>query len=163
MLLKVSDDMWDPNTWAPDTHEHRIYADETLEHYAVVDAIDYSHCSQWLWSMHSRKKWERTGRFYLRRVITTFHAPDGEKYESPIHGHMVRHRNRTTVTRFLHTEILLRIGVQPPTPEHTEGDHIDRQWWNCRRSNLRWATRQEQVANSDYVTNMQKARAVRWR
>jgi hypothetical protein len=155
--------MWDPNTWGPDEHEHRIYADETLEHYAVVDAIDYSWCSQWLWSMHSRKKWERTGRFYLRRAVTVFNAPDGERYTSPIHGHVVRNRNRTVTTRFLHTEILLRMGAVQPTPEHIEGDHINRQWWDCRRNNLRWATRKEQVANSSYRDNLIKARASRWR
>lgn len=154
--------MWDPRTWAADEHEHRIYADEHLEHYAVVDAIDYSWCVQWLWSMHSRKLWERTGRFYLRRVITEFHAPDGERYVSPIHGHTIRHRNRTTRTRMLHTEILLRSGKEPPSPEHTEGDHINRRWWDCRRDNLRWATRQEQVLNSSYLDSMEKARAKRW-
>lgn len=163
MLLKiVGDDMWDPNNWVPDTHEHRIYADEGLEHYCVVDAIDYPWCVQWAWSMLSRKRWEKTGRFYLRRVITTFHAPDGEKYENPETGYIVRNRHRTATNRMLHTEILLRMGAEKPTPEHNEGDHIDRQTWNCRRSNLRWATRREQVQNSGYVENMRKARAKRW-
>lgn len=153
--------MWDPNTWV-DGHEHRVYADEGLEHYCVVDAIDYPWCVQWLWSIHNRKKWERTGRFYLRRSITEFHATDGESFVSPVHGHMVRHRNRTTRTRMLHVEILIRMGAVPPSDKHTEGDHIDRKWWNCRRNNLRWATRQEQVINSDYVENMRRARERRW-
>lgn len=161
MNIAIAEDMWDPRLWLGDAHEHRIYADVHLEHYAVVDAVDYSFLAQWEWSMLSRKRWERTGQFYLRRSITEFLAPDGERYENEL-GYIVRNRKRITRSRMLHVEIMLRTGIPRPTPEHREVDHIDRKWWNCRRSNLRWATRQDQVLNSGYIENMAKARAARW-
>lgn len=158
---RVIDDIWDPNTWNT-SHEHRIYVDEHLQHYAVVDANIYPHLVQWLWSIHNRKRYERTGALYLRRTLTTFHAPDSGSYESPIHGYTVRNRNRTAFTRFLHVEVLLWNKVPQPTPEHTEGDHINRQPWDCRLRNLRWATRREQVLNSSANESLVKARARRW-
>ncbi len=151
------DDMWDPNTWVLDDHEHRVYADETLEHYCIVDANVYPHLVQWKWSIHQRGRFERRGHFYLRRSITEFHMPDGPRYENQL-GYEVRNRHRTTFTRFLHVEILLFNKVPQPTPEHNEGDHINRNTRDCRLSNLKWATRLEQVHNSNYQENMRRAR-----
>lgn len=159
MVLRVipGSDMWDPNNWVDDGHEHRIYADETLEVFAVVDAIDYPYLCQYRWSIHSvdlgnGRRDTRRKKFYLRRGVSIFHAPDGEKYESPIHGHMVRHRNRTQKNVFLHQEVVDRMGLLPPSPLHTRIDHRDRDTMNCRRYNLAWATNSENVKNSDRIS-----------
>lgn len=156
-------DIWDPNNWIADDYEYRIYADENdLDIYCVVDAIDYAHCAQWLWSLHSRRRFELKGRLYLRRVVTEFTMPDGPAYESRLSGKIVRNRHRIQYTRMLHTEIMLRTGIEPPTPDHDEVDHIDRDTKNCRRANLQWATRAMQVHNSDVIENMRRARQARW-
>lgn len=142
-------DPFDPNNWIPDDHEHRIYATDDLEVYAVVDAVDYPWLVQWKWSLHKRKSFERTGHVYLKRTVTEFTAPEGEPYESPITGKLVRNLHRYQKTRFLHQEVMLRTGIPQPTPEHKEVDHINKQTWLCKRFNLQWATRSMQVASSN--------------
>jgi hypothetical protein len=140
-------DPWDPNNWSPSTHEHRIYADETLEVYAVVDAIDYPYLSQFKWSIHDRKKAAR-GFVYLRRTTHEYMGPSGGLYESPITGALVRDKKRIQGNKFLHTEIMERTGIPKPTPKHNETDHRDRNTLNCRRINLIWATRSMNVLNT---------------
>lgn len=144
--------MWDPNTWVLDQHEHRIYADETLEVYAVVDAIDYPYLSQFRWSLHTKLergvRGNRGTKKYLRRAVSTFHGPDGENYVSPIHGHVVRNRNRTTKNLFLHQAVMERKGDKPPTPAHKYIDHIDQDSMNCRRENLEWETKSGNTLNN---------------
>lgn len=147
MLKIVGDDMWDPNNWVEDDHEHRIYADETLEIYAVVDAIDYPYLSQFKWSVHDRKKAAR-GHIYLKRNSCEFLEKDGEPYESRITGTMVRNRKRIVRTVFLHQDIMRRMKKRKPTKLHKEVDHRNRRMLDCRRKNLRWATRKQQVINS---------------
>lgn len=143
--------MWDPNTWTPDEHQHRIYSSWDVDGvYAIVDAIDFPWASQFLWSIHDRKK---AFHPYLHRKVTVFHGPEGERYESPITGKVVRNYQRTQYTEFLHRAIMKRTGIEQPTPDHKEVDHRDRDTLNCRRINLRWATRKEQVANSRQSTN----------
>lgn len=141
-------DPWDPNNWRPSTHEFRIYADESLDIYAVVDAKWYPHLCKYKWSIHDRRKHLR-GFTYLRRTICEFHEPDGEPYVSHFSGKVVRNRKRTVFNRFLHTEVMLLSGKEPPTPDHDEVDHFDRDPLNCREENLEWATRQMQIANSN--------------
>lgn len=151
MLLKINGgDMWDPNNWIPCDHEHRIYADDTLETYAIVDAIDYPYLAQFRWSLHSVKVGGegRSTKRYLRRCVSTFHGPDGEQYVSPIHGHVVRNRNRTQKNVFLHQEVMERKGDKPPTPRHVIIDHIDRDSMHCRRHNLEWETKSGNARNS---------------
>jgi hypothetical protein len=147
MLRIVGDDMWDPRNWVPDDHEHRIYADESLETYAIVDARWYPYLCRFKWSIHDMRK-HLKGFTYLRRTITVFHGPDGEPYESPTSGKIVRNRKRTVYNRFLHQEVMLLTGIPQPTPEHTEVDHKSRNTLDCREGNLEWATRAMQVINS---------------
>lgn len=158
MLLKVEGpDIWDPNNWDQDEHEHRIYGDQSLETYAVVDAIDYPYLCQFKWSIHTFRIGKRGStafsntrkKFYLRRGVSEFHGPDGERYESPFTGYVVRHRNRVQRTVFLHQEIMQRMGALPPTPKHVIIDHKDRNTWNCRRENLHWLTRSGNALNVD--------------
>jgi hypothetical protein len=149
MIRIVGDDMWDPNNWVESDYEHRIYADDTLLLYAVVDAIDYPYLSQFKWSVHSVDLGTRAGKprktstrkkLYLRRGVSVFHAPDSGTYVSPEHGYVVRARNRTQHNLFLHQEIVARMGLKPATSEHKIIDHKDRDTLNCRRNNLHWAT-----------------------
>jgi HNH endonuclease len=146
MLLRLEGpDIWDPNTWVPDEYEHRIYGDETLERYAIVDAIDYPYLCQFKWSVHSVNYGALgTGRarkkFYLRRGVSEFYDSDGEPYESPITGKIIRNRRRVQRTEFLHQAVMRRMGIEPPTANHVIIDHRDRDTMNCRRSNLYWET-----------------------
>jgi hypothetical protein len=149
----VADDIWDPRLWIEDDHEHRIYSDDTLATYCVVDAKLYPLLCRYKWSIHDRRKAAR-GHIYFRRVVTEFWGPEGEKYESRLSGKIVRNFSRWQYTRFLHQEVMLLSGIIPPSPEHKEVDHINRKLWDCRLENLRWATRLEQVANSRTFPNV---------
>lgn len=48
---------------------------------------------------------------------------------------------------YLHVEIKKRTGIPPPTPLHRIVDHSDGNEFNCRRSNLVWATPRQNRAN----------------
>ena len=149
-LMKiVGDDMWDPNNWVPDEHEHRIYS-PNLEVYAVVDFEDYIDLCQYKWSVHDPKKIDHP---YLRRGLHEGLGLTSGKYESPITGKLVYDKKRVQGNRFLHQDVMLRKGVPKPTPKHKEVDHADRDVGNCRRANLNWATRAEQIRNSKQWIN----------
>lgn len=116
-------DDWDPNT-IPEMNgvfsPCRIYGDDRAEMFALVDQIDYQFLVQWRWS----PKWSRGNRkVYLRRVM-----------------HEGARASRVQRTLFLHSAVLARMGVKPPTPKHTLIDHRDGNGMNCQRGNLRWAT-----------------------
>lgn len=122
--MAVLEDFWDPNTWNVNEHEHRIYAPDKnshadLERYAIVDAEDYWHFSEYAWCI----KRCRRGKEYLRRAVAIW-------------------ENRVkikTISLYLHVEIMKRV-EPPPTIFHTIVDHRDGNTFNCRRKNLRWAT-----------------------
>src|SRR5687768_3682650 len=130
---KLSDCPFDPNVlFAPTDHEYRIYGNDNASIWAVVDEIDYHWLLHWLWS----PKVSRGGRkIYLRRSL---HEGSGALYLCPETGRI--RRNRTQRTLFLHTAVMLRTGIEPPSKEHRFVDHRDGDSMNCRRSNLRWAT-----------------------
>jgi hypothetical protein len=106
----------DPN-FLFEPYEHRIYADDYCNVYAVVDQEDYWHFSQWRWKpiLNSRKK-----KIYLARCVS------GAGY--------------TKHTLYLHVAILNRKGEPQPTEAHTIADHVNGQSLLCVRHNLRWAT-----------------------
>jgi hypothetical protein len=128
-------DTFDPNTWSLDSgHECRIYADDRAQQWAVVDEIDYQYLIQWKWSI----KFSRHGRkFYLRRSTQS-----GS-------GELVRIRH----TLFLHTAIMLRTGIEPPTPFHVLVDHRDGDGLNCRRENICWQTHSGNRRNTENYRN----------
>lgn len=110
-----------PDDPTREPHEFRIYGDDMAQTWAVVDEIDYQWALQWKWS----PKWSRGGRkCYLRR---NGQVGSGAK-------------DRTRKTFWLHVEIHKRSGIVQPSPLHSIVDHRNGQSFNCRRSNLRWAT-----------------------
>lgn len=113
-------DCFDPNTWAADEHECRIYADAQLNQYAIVDAVDYAWATQWLWHINKPHPTRTGTKQYLRRSQS-----NSRRYVPPL---------------YLHVEIMKRTGILPPTEDHIFVDHWDGDEFNCRRNNLHWAT-----------------------
>jgi hypothetical protein len=118
-LLRITgDDFLNPNNWVPDTeHEHRLYLDDHAGVYAVLDYED------WLWAI--RWRWmgvtSRGGsKIYARRTA--------------------RLRGGGWRSVFLHVEVMLRSGIEPPSSAHRIVDHRNGKSLHCRKSNLRWAT-----------------------
>jgi hypothetical protein len=139
--MSTDDDMWDPNNWGPTNHEFRIYGDDTLLHYVIVDEIDYAWAVQWRWTF--------TTFGYLKRSSVEGSRSDG---------------SRKWVSVYLHVEILRRMKKRQPTKRHTIGDHIDINPRNCRRSNLRWVTKGMNNSNTkrwDEARKRMKARGVK--
>lgn len=99
-----------------DDYQHRIYADDYANVYAIVDQEDYWYFSQWRWE----PVYNSTGRkIYLKRTGS---------------------ENGLKRSMYLHVEIHSRRGIIQPTENHTMVDHINCDSLYCRRYNLRWAT-----------------------
>ena len=131
---------WDPNViFADPPAPCRIYGDDKGALFSLVDEIDYAWALQWKWS----PKWSKGGRkVYLRRNVQVSIADFGTCPETG-----VRLRDRTQRTLFLHTAIIERMGLEPPSPEHVLVDHRDGDGMNCCRANLRWATHSMNARN----------------
>jgi len=110
--------MWDPTTWVEVDHEHRIYGNDQASIWAIVDEEDYHWFVQWRWTA----KVSRGGKkIYLFR---------------PAYAGGARRRSI-----YLHVEIMKRTGIEPPSAVHGITDHRNGNSLDCRRRNLRWATR----------------------
>lgn len=109
---------FDPNTWIKEAYEHRIYGNDALTVYALVDAEDFAWFSRWRWS----PKFSRGGRkCYLFRPAYN----GGDNLRKSL---------------YLHVEVMKRTGIAQPSPLHTMADHRNGNGLDCRRCNLRWAT-----------------------
>lgn len=129
--------MWDPTTWQVDDHEFRIYSDDYANDYAVVDQIDYQFFAQWRWKLKASRTWAGTKKpkVYLARSTHEQIGPDYVDEQGK------RRQSRIVATLFLHTAIMLRTGIpKPVTNKKIICDHADGDEFNCKRSNLRWAT-----------------------
>lgn len=119
-------DPFDPNTWPTELPERRIYGNDwDATFYAVVSEEDYPWAIQWRWNA----KRSPCGKLYLRRAV-------GENAD----GQRLR-----TFTAYLHVEVMKRQAPQPTlkhVADHWNGDSLD-----CRRDNLRWATKRENNRN----------------
>ena len=119
-------DFFDPNNWQQDNYQHRIYADDYANQYAIVDEIDYQYLIQWRWKLKQSKVYKGTikPKVYLART-----------------GHVGDRENRLCSTIFMHTVIIERKGVpKPNTNQKIIVDHANGDEFDCRRKNLRYAT-----------------------
>lgn len=123
--MTLSDaDIWDPNTWDFSEPRYYILATPRLSHAFRVDYIDYIYFSQWLWDIKFPKRQaHRKKMAYCCRSTRDF------TLDPPL--------NRSL---YLHIEIMNRMGIPMPTPEHRLVDHIDGNTFNCTRDNLQRAT-----------------------
>lgn len=129
--MKSDLDFLDPNTWDLEGRECRIY-DVDLERYAVVDEEFFSR----LVTMRDTNP-GRTGKLLPRRWKINKEHPtrNGKKlYFVTTAGW------RSGGATFLHVEVMRLSGRLPPSPRHKLVNHIDGNEWNCRLSNLEWAT-----------------------
>lgn len=56
---------------------------------------------------------------------------------------------------YMHRVILMAAGREPPSPRHTQGDHIDGDGLNNRIANLRWVTHGDNAKNvASYRQNL---------
>lgn len=110
-------DMWDPNTWVFPKREYRVYGDDRASVWAIVDEVDYAWLVQWKWATKPSREGKK---IYLYRTVT---------------------QRPTKHSLFMHVAIMERTGKKPPSEHHVVVDHRNGNSLDCRRENLRWATR----------------------
>lgn len=135
-MALVEDDIFDPNTWdLYNNWEHRVYADDFANEWAIVDEVDYQHLIQWRWKLYKSKiRSGKASKMYLGRAVPAIVGPD-----TYVDGKRIQ--NRVTSTVYLHRVVMERKNVpQPKTEQKLIVDHANGNGFDCRRSNLRWAT-----------------------
>jgi hypothetical protein len=137
-LLGLLDD-FDPNTFYIEKDSDICYLSlsNRVDCYCILDRIDYEWAKQWL-RCHSYSRVRKTfnsntpeGIYARRSIQIPGILPSGKK----------RYGNL-----WLHKQILYR-AVGPPRPDQIIGDHLDGNCLNNKRSNLRWATLEENAQN----------------
>jgi hypothetical protein len=131
-------DFFDPNNWQQNNYEHRVYADDYANQYAIVDEIDYQYLVQWRWkiSVSKASAGAKRRKAYLARAVPMIVGKDYKDENGK------RHQQRITSTVYLHKIVMERSGiVKPNTNKELIVDHANGNGFDCRRKNLRWATR----------------------
>lgn len=116
-------DMWDPNNWDLTERVYKILLTPRLTYEVTVDYVDYAFFTTFLWQAKVFKRHARR-----KQMIYAYRST----YD--------RERKSRGKSLYLHIEIMKRMGVEQPTPEHKLVDHIDGNTFNCKRDNLQWAT-----------------------
>lgn len=98
-------------------YEFRIYGNDQATIWAVVDEEDYHWAIRWLWKPVTSRN---TPKVYLVRSTRIKGRP---------------------VSIYLHVAIMERTGIYRPSASHVVVDHRNGNSLDCRRSNLRFATR----------------------
>lgn len=106
-------------------HQFRLYAGANADYACLVDEEDWHHFTRWMWEPQFNKD-----KVYFRRSLT--------RRVSGVRQHG---------TIYLHIEIQKRAEGPPPTRRRCLVDHLNGNTLDCRRINLRWATRLENNRN----------------
>ncbi|EIZ87133.1 hypothetical protein WYO_0170 [Methylobacterium sp. GXF4] len=131
---KLLADPFDPNTFDPELLDDAcfIHLSDRIDCYAIVDRQDYE------WARHL--KWCHTyGSGKMLPVANGVYA-----IQNP--DHIYARNCAGGETRFLHREILVRWKGYPRRPGMI-GDHKNGKTLDCRRKNLRWATKSQNAKN----------------
>lgn len=128
-------DPFDPRSWVeprPDDAVH-LHLSDRVDCYVILDRQDYE------WARHL--KWCHT--YGSGRMVPV--GPGAYAIERP--DHIYARNCAGGQTRFLHREILFRWKGRPRRAGMI-GDHKNGLTLDCRRTNLRWATKAQNAKNT---------------
>jgi hypothetical protein len=108
----------------------------------VVDQEDYQWAIQWKWHFNKPHPTRKGSKQYLVRSNGSGGRRRGKKF-------------------IFHVEIMKRKGTPPTTEQHIYVAHLDDNEFNCKRSNLEWATPSQNRIMSERSKNAKPKQMVR--